>query len=263
MKVGVYQFDMVFCDKEQNVKQIEHALHGKDVDIVVLPELFSTGIMFSSKEEAIAQAELIPSGPTCQRFIQISAQNQCHLIGSIIEQDGERYYNTAVVIGPDGYIGKQRKIHLPDMEKEWFSRGEDWNVFDINGVKVGVMICFDCWFPEASRMLAAQGAQIICHSANIESPLTLDIVRIRAVENAAFLICANRIGQESNRDATCHFRGESRIIAPTGQILSQAGAEEEFMIVEIDPGLGEKKQYPECRDLLGEVRIYKKAYHEV
>jgi predicted amidohydrolase len=258
MKIGYYQFDVKFGDKEYNLAKLEKALQGITVDLLVLPELFTTGILFSDQEEVAAQAEPIPNGYTCNQLVRISMNNNCHIIGSILEAEDGQYYNTAVLVGPNGYIGKRRKIHLPDDEKRLFSQGENLEIFDINGVQVGVIICFECWLPEASRTLAAKGAQIIVHTANIMSESTLDVVKVRAMENGIYWVCANRIGSESNDEMTYRFRGESRIIDRQGNLLKTSGRTEDAQVVEIFPERDRTLQLPNCRDLRAEIQFYKR-----
>ncbi|TYR80509.1 hypothetical protein FZC66_09025 [Priestia megaterium] len=256
MKVATYQFDIRFGDKEFNLKKIDHSLENVNADLIVLPEFFTTGILFSGKEQILKQAELIPGDYTCNKLIEIASKHRCHLIGSIIEIDNGSLYNTAVVIGPDGYIGKQRKIHLPNYEKQFFAHGDELNVFNIKDTKVGVITCFDCWFPEASRILASKGAQIICHSANIISASTYDIVKVRAMENVVFFISSNRIGSESNQEQAWSFRGESRIIDPKGNILAMSKEEEELLVTEIDSTIAIEKKTEDCNDLLNQAQMY-------
>jgi predicted amidohydrolase len=193
--------------------------------------------------------------------MRIAKKNNCHIIGSIVESEHGNYYNTAVVVGPQGYIGKHRKIHLPDDEKRLFSRGENLEVFDINGVQVGVIVCFECWFPEASRTLATKGAQIIVHTANIMSESTFDVVRVRAMENGVYLVCANRIGSESNDETSYNFRGESRIIDRQGNLLTVSGVMEDLQVVEILPEHAKQLQLPDCRDMRDEIRFYKESFY--
>lgn len=126
MKIGYYQFNVEFGAKEVNLAKLEKALQGVSVDLLVLPELFTTGILFSNKEQMSPQAEPVPNGYTCNLLIRIAQDNNCHIIGSILESEHGNYYNTAVVVGPQGYIGKHRKVHLPDIEKRLFSRGGIW-----------------------------------------------------------------------------------------------------------------------------------------
>jgi predicted amidohydrolase len=256
MKIGYCQWDMIYRDKEANLAKLDEMLQGQDVDILVLPEFFTTGIVFQTREEFMELAEPVPEGPTCQRLAEIARKHGCTLIGSIIEVEDGGLYNAAVVIGPEGYLGKQRKVHLPDAEKINFERGDGRGLFEIGGVKIGVVICFESWFPESFRVLAAQGAQVICHTANISSSISQDAVRIRAIENVAYVVSANRIGTERAGNIGYTFRGESRVIDYEGTLLLVAGRGEEIGAVEIDPEKTRVKAFPECADVLAEVALY-------
>lgn len=257
MKIGYYQFDVKHKDKLANLEKVAGALSGIAADLIILPELFTTGILFDTAEEIKELAESVPNGPTCQRLIQIAHENNLYIAGSILEENAGFIYNTAVVVGPSGYIGKQRKVHLPDCEKPFFTSGTEHQIFDINGVKVGLMICFDCWFPEMARSLTKKGAQIICHTANIESQNTLDVVRVRAMENGVYLVCSNRLGTESNQEQTYNFCGKSRVMDSKGNILAESSnGVEEVRVVEINPESG--LELSDCRDMAAELSIYKK-----
>jgi predicted amidohydrolase len=135
-------------------------------------------------------------------------------------------------------VSVYRKIHLFFHEKELFSPGNlPFAVDDIGIAKVGMMICFDHFFPEAARTLALRGAQVIAHPANLVMPVYAQLtMQVRALENGVFTATANRVGEESRTDTTLRFTGNSQIVSPTGDILvrlspTQEGAE----VVEIDP----------------------------
>jgi predicted amidohydrolase len=171
------------------------------------------------------------------------------------EAVGNKLYNTAVVVGPEGLIGKHRKMH-PSKFETIFEHGCGLDVFDIEGVKIGVTICFDIWIPEAARVLALKGAQVICSPCNFGGPWTLDIARTRAMENKVYSILANRIGQEPMGEDIAHFRGESRIIDYMGDILAQAGDEECVKVVDIEPEEVIKKDTIMSSDLFNELQNY-------
>jgi predicted amidohydrolase len=259
---GTLQMDIIPKQKEANLNFIDSTLAqtSQRVDLLVLPEFFTTGIFFTTKEEFAALAEPIPHGPTCHRLADIARRHQTTLVGSIIEQDGDRLYNTAIVVNPSGYMGKQRKRHLPDYEKQFFDSGDEIHLFEVNGVRLGILICFECWVPEACRALAAMGAQMICHTANIMSSATYEALRVRAIENATPIICANRIGSETQRGTTWSFRGESRIIDADGQVLSQLDNGPGLHVISLDPTRFHHKGNEDCSNLMDEMRKYKSFY---
>ncbi len=140
MRVGFIQNNPVFGEVASNLSKVESLLTHK-ADLMVLPELFSTGYHFLNREEALSLGESIPEGPTTQSLIRICNQNQTSIVAGIAERDDSRPYNSAVVIGPEGYLGKYRKTHLFDTEKICFDPGDlPLRVFDIGSVRVGVLI---------------------------------------------------------------------------------------------------------------------------
>ncbi len=122
---------------------------------------------------------------------------------------------------------------------------------------VGVIICFEGWFPESSRELMLKGAQIICHSVLTCQERTLDIMRVRAIENKAFIIVSNSTSTENHNDETVTFRGDSRVIDYNGEILVNAGKEEKLISVEINEVSTINKDLEDCKDLVYEVKKHK------
>ena len=149
MRVGFIQNNPVFGEVEYNLSKVESLLTQYTADLMILPELFSTGYHFLNQKEVLKLSEPIPEGPTTQTLIRICDKNQISIIAGIAERNENRSYNSAVVIGPNGYLGKYRKIHLFDTEKNCFDKGDlPLKVFNIGSARVGVMICFDWRFPE-------------------------------------------------------------------------------------------------------------------
>lgn len=171
VKVAAVQFDMQvgIDNKAANVdatlRHIRDAA-AAGAQLIVLPELASTGYSFDTREEAYAHAEQVPTGPTCQAWIDAAAEHNAYIVAGIAELDGVHLYDTAVLIGPEGYIGRYRKTHLWNREKLIFSTGDEYPVFDTRIGRIGLLICWDIWFPEVARILAAQGADIICSANN-------------------------------------------------------------------------------------------------
>lgn len=121
-------------------------------------------------------------------------------MGAIVEEEGNKYYISAVIVGPSGYIGKHRKRHLTNEESVLLSYGMETDIYEINGCKIGVVICLEGWFPESTRELMIKGAQIVCHSMLTCQARTLDMMRIRAIENKAYVIIANSISTENHNN---------------------------------------------------------------
>jgi 5-aminopentanamidase len=255
MKVGFYQSDVTPGDRQGNLDRTAAGLSGASFDLVVLTELFATGYGFADRTAVATQAEAVPSGPTTSALIDIARAKRAFIVGSLVEADGDRCYNTAVVTGPRGFVGRHRKIHLPDIERRSFDPGEpDTPVFDLDGVRVGLVVCFESWFPEYCRRLALGGADILCHPANFGGTMSPDVIRTRAIENLVFTITANRVGREMVGGALEEFRGGSRIVDPEGAILHEAGRAEALGLVDIDPTRARRKASAVCRDFLAEIR---------
>jgi predicted amidohydrolase len=256
MKVGFFQFDVALGDKARNLDRVVQALGAEDFDLLVLPEMFTTGYLFESREELIPFAEEVPEGETTQQLIAVARQKNAHIVGSIVEIGGDHVYNTAVVVGPEGLVGRHRKIHLPRFEVPLFDRGSDLQVFDLNGVRVGVVLCFEAWFPETSRILALKGAQVLCHPANFGGPWSLDMIRVRAMENVVYTVTANRIGREHQGGIDAEFRGESQIVNCEGDVLLRADDQQVFAVLEIDPERARDKSNLVCDDMMAELAHY-------
>ena len=244
MKVAIYQFAPGFREKESNVKRIENAIHKTDADLVVLPELCTTGYQFVSQAEVESLCEPIPEGDTVQRFEQTAKSKGLFIVAGMGEKAGDAFYNSAVLVGPDGFIGHYRKTHLFWDEKHWFQPGDTgFRVWDIGEVKIGLMICWDWIYPEAARSLALQGADVACLPANLVLPYCQDAMITRSIENRIFTITANRIGSEQRGEKKkLTFTGRSQVVRPDGKIVFRLGENNESLQDgEIDPALARDK----------------------
>src|SRR5574341_389273 len=162
MKVGFVQTFPIFGKKQENINNTIVKIKQLNADIVVLPELFNTGYQFTSKEETFILAEKIPEGQITQALISLSREKHVYIVAGLAERENGRCYNSAVLVGPAGFIGHYRKLHLFYDEKKWFEPGNTGlNVYDVGEAKVGIMICFDWFFPEVARSLALKGSDII------------------------------------------------------------------------------------------------------
>ena len=251
MRVGFLQFSPKFKERGENLKRIEELIKDAEADLLVLPELSTTGYSFNSREEIIPFAEEIP-GYTSNRILKIASYKKMLIVYGFIEKEGDRLYNSSLLVSPEGIVGKYRKLHLFYKEKLIFTPGDlPLKVFDIKGVKVGLLICFDWIFPEALRTLALKGAQIVCHSANLILPYCQDAMRTRAIENRVFIITANRTGEEGEY----RFTGRSQIVNPKGEIILTTDDKEEVVkVLDIDPAQALDKKVNEYNDLFKDRR---------
>ncbi len=261
MRVAYVQYNPAYLKVKQNLNQIEILLEGVEADLIVLPELFASGYFFRSREDLEAVAETIPEGPTTQWMLEWCRKTGAILVGGLPERDGDRFYNSAVVAGPQGLIGRYRKVHLFYEEKLHFSPGDlGFQVFEVSDrnsqfYQLGVMICFDWYFPEAARTLALQGADVIAHPSNLVRPDCPRAMPIRALENHVFTITANRYGAESNGRETLHFIGHSLICDPAGRVLQEAPPEgDQVGIAEIKPQEARNRRITAYNDLFEDRR---------
>jgi len=219
----------------ENLDEVEALLEGHSADLFVLPELFATGYQFKDLEESRNLAELVPGGVTTSALTALAKKIDAYIIAGLAEIDQDKVYNSAVITGPNGYIGKYRKIHLFDTEKACFHQGNlPLQVFDIADAKVGVMICFDWRFPETARTLALMGADLIAHPSNLVLSHCPQAMITRCLENRVFAVTADRVGIE-DRVEPLKFIGQSQVVDPDGNVLIRASKTEvEVHVVEID-----------------------------
>lgn len=220
MKVGFFQMEPELLNVEANVDKALKALYSIDADLIVLPELFNSGYAFKTKKEVEKTAEPIP-GYTTEKLAEVAADKDMAVVAGICEKKNDVFYNSAVYIRKK-CTGVYRKVHLFLDEKKFFYPGNRFSVFD----SIGIMVCFDYFFPEAARTLLLKGARLIAHPANLILPYCPDAMVLRSLENRVFSVTCNRIGEE--RGLT--FIGQSQITDSKGNVLYRAGKKEEVAI---------------------------------
>lgn len=228
-------------NKQANVRKIEEytaKAKKQGADLVIFPELSLTG--YTIRDELFELAEKIP-GPSTSAIEKIAKKHKVYIVFGMPELSGKTQatiYNSAVLVGPEGYVGKYRKMHLPTHsvfeEKRYFRPGYHAGTFDTNIGKIGLIICYDIFFPEVCRLTRLEGAQIIvCISASpaVRKSFFETLTVARAIENATFLAYVNLVGIEDG----LQFWGGSRLIAPNGKIIVRARYDEEDLVVgEVD-----------------------------
>lgn len=237
VNVALAQISCKAGDKKHNInimkKNIKQAKE-KGANIVIFPELSLTGYL--NRDIAYELAEPIP-GPSIHSMEEIAKKESIYIVFGMPEQSEKAHavlYNTAVFLGPDGIIGKYRKMHLPTHsvfeEKRYFRLGYEAPVFETEIGKMGLTICYDIFFPEIFRLLRLKGSQlIICISASpaVRSRFFEVFTAARALENTVFLAYVNLVGVENG----LQFWGGSRIVAPDGSILTKARYDEEDLVI--------------------------------
>lgn len=235
---------------EKALSKISEAA-DRGAQIICLQELFRSSY-FPQVEDAqfFKLAEPVP-GPTTEALCHIAQQKKVVLIGSIFEKRAQGvYHNTAVVIDADGsLIGMYRKMHIPDdpcyYEKYYFTPGDlGFKSFQTRYAKISTLVCWDQWFPEAARLTALQGAQILFYPTAIgwhqkenakvcqaQHDAWETIQRSHAIANGVFVAAVNRVGEENQ----LKFWGSSFVSGPFGEILARAGQDnEEILIIPCD-----------------------------
>ncbi len=257
VQVGLVQ-QPTTADKREN---IERAIAGIDMavergaEIVCLQELFGSPYFCQEEDEAhFALAEPL-TGPTVQAMAGVARRHRVSVLVSLFEERAPGlYHNSLVVLGPDGQtLGKYRKMHIPDdpqfMEKYYFAPGDlGFVAVDTPKAKVGPLICWDQWYPEAARATAMQGAELLFYptaigwlaeekaehgAAQLQAWKTMH--QAHSIANGVFTIAVNRVGVEKSQGGSeIEFWGHSLVCAPTGEILVEASEQEEVLVVACD-----------------------------
>ena len=242
-KVAAVQYEPSQFKKDYNIDSLiklceEAAKNG--AKLIVTPEMGTTGYCFLNREEISSLVESIP-GPTTKKFYEIAKKFNCFIVVGLPEVDDETqlYYNSAVLIGPKGIVGKHRKSHSYIAEPKWSAPGQDHLVFDTEIGKIGILICMDIHFIETARLIALQEADIIIHISNWLGERTPGPYWIsRAFENGCYLIEGNRWGLER----TVQFSGGSCVINPDGSIAAVIDKGDGLAYADIDIAWSRKRQ---------------------
>ncbi|MFX1298166.1 MAG: nitrilase-related carbon-nitrogen hydrolase [Promethearchaeota archaeon] len=257
LNVSAIQFNPTFLDLELNRRKIEQLIRISilkyNSKLFILPELAFSGYYFENFEQARSTAEEIPNSESCKLLNKLSTENKIFIISGINEKVKDKLYNSAVAFGPNGYITTYRKIQLYAHEKEFFQPGDlSLQIFNVKKYKIGIMVCFDWFFPEIPRTLALMGADVVCHLMNAVIPDGAYLGdTFHSKWNRIFIILVNRIGKE--RELT--FIGKSSIIDPTGKILAQASSDQEEIInISINPKLARNKKLNQFNHVLNDRR---------
>lgn len=255
MKVGYIQTSPIFGEKEKNFKQVLELISKVKADLLVLPELFATGYTFISKKEAESLSEGL-DGQTAQFLKDLSKKTSATIVGGFIEKDNDNLFNSALIISDSELLGVYRKLHLYYKEKLWFAPGnKPLKIYEIKGINIGIMICFDWFFPETARTLALLGADVIAHPANLVLPYCQKAMITRCLENRVYAVTANRIGQEIRGEDNYKFTGESQITSYDEKVLSSASSDKVSIdLVEIDIERVRDKKLNKFNDIINDRR---------
>jgi len=257
LKIGYIQTYPKFGEVEANIEEALKLVRSVDADLVVLPELFNTGYAFLSREEVRQFAEEIPNGETCRILVEESGRLKKAIVAGLAERAGDAVYNTAILVSKGRFIGSYRKLHLFYREKVLFNKGDsEPKVFTVDGVKVGMLICFDWLFPEVWRVLALNGADIIAHPSNLVLPNYCQRAMLtRSFENHIYTITANRVGEEKRGALHLKYTGRSQIVSPKMEVLASASEDQvECRAVQVNLELARNKKVTELNDIFKDRR---------
>jgi N-carbamoylputrescine amidase len=250
MRVACAQYAIREGDREHNLGRsllfIRRAVE-RGADLVVLPELANAGCDPGSYARALELAEEFSGGPTVRAWKEQAEGSGICVVGGLLERDGDTLHNSAVLVAP-GVTGRYRKTHLWNKEKFLYEPGQELLVFDTPLGRIGVLICYDAWFPEAARTLALRGAQMLCVPSNAPDDWVpeeqrrggLTMLNVHAIAHAnanrLFVACANRVGGG--------YLGRSCVVDSTGGVLALGDPTgEELVLAEVAPSraLSEKR----------------------
>lgn len=238
MKIAGVQMDVVLGDPDRNMENMLRRLEesvGQGAALTVFPGCALTGYCFDTFEEAWQYAEPVP-GPSSDMMAQACERLGCHAVYGMLEADGNRMFNTCVLVGPRGEVASYRKVHLPHLGVDRFTTPGDrpFKVVSVGETRIGMNICYDGSFPEAARIMALQGADVIVLPTNWPpgSECTAEYVpNARALENNVYYVSVNRVGTERG----FRFIGHSKICDTDGSVLDEAPHDAEtIMYSEID-----------------------------
>ena len=244
-RIGFLQMEVIFGAKAHNISTASSLLKSTDsADLIVLPELAFTGYDFLDRDEVASLAEPFASGTTADFLFSQARRTGAVMVAGYAERDGDRFYNSAMMALPDGTFFNYRKLHLFSRENELFLPGDQPPaVFETPLGPLGMMICFDWFFPECARALALAGARVIAHPSNLVLPYCQKAMYCRSVENHVFTITANRTGTEDHAQRKLTFTGQSQVLDPSGTILTSAGvAENRLALTSCDLTIADDKQ---------------------
>ena len=239
IRVAAVQMEPKLGKVEENLDRILAGLEQAAADgakLVVFPECALSGYGFGSREEGLAHA-VAGDGREVVKVAELARRTACGCIFGLLERAGSRLFNACVLVGPDGVQGIYRKVHLPFLGVDMFVDPGNlaFAVHELEGLRIGMHICYDGAFPETARVLTLLGADILVLPTNwpTHSECAAEhMIPTRAMENTVYMMAVNRVGVESG----FRFIGASSIADPSGTILARAGAEaEQTLFADIDP----------------------------
>ncbi len=245
IKIAGLQMNVAFAEPATNLGRMRSFLAETSkagAMLTIVPDCALTGYFFASREEALACAQSVP-GPATEAMTEACRGQGGFVVFGMLEKDGDRLFNVCVLVGSDGLIAKYRKAHLPSLGVDRFATPGDqpFAVQEINGLRVGMNICYDYSFPEASRVLMLEGADLIVLPTNWPEGARKGatyLINARAHENHLYYFAVDRVGSERGFE----FIGLSKCCEPTGDVIVEADHTDEAVIyAEINPAFARQK----------------------
>ena len=234
IKIAAVQMAPKLMRNEANLKTMLSALKEASLSqakLVVFPECSLTGYVFHSREEALPFAETLP-GPSTEKLASLCRELEVYVVFGLLEKEGDRLFNAAALVGPQGFMAGYRKNHLPFLGIDRFVDIGD-RAFQVHKTpigNIGIYICYDIVFPESSRVMTLMGADILALPTNFpqvrRETLSTHIVSARAIENRVHVVSADRVGSERGYS----FAGLSKIVSASGKVVGLASPDGEEII---------------------------------
>jgi predicted amidohydrolase len=254
LNLAVVQFTPQFGEKRKNLSRMNELVANVTADIIVFPELCTTGYFFLSRDEVASSAETA-DGETCNFFCEMAQRKNAIVVAGYAERHRDNLYNSCLVAHPEKEAPSiYRKTHLFYKENDCFDPG-DTGFFVVEDkqrdVRIGPMVCYDWRFPESARVLTLLGADIIVCPANLITEAWRRVMPVRAIENHVYLAVANRAGRENRDGEELDFKGRSIIYDYDGRELALAGADDdEVLLTEVFPAKTRDKSFNPINNVL-------------
>jgi N-carbamoylputrescine amidase len=265
-RLACIQMEPIVGQPERNLEQaldLLAAARREGADLAVLPELANSGYVFETRDEAMGLSEVLPEGRFTQALTHFAAEAGMIVVAGVAERAGDTLYNSALVTGPDGYIGTYRKTHLWGAENVVFAPGDlGVPVWPTRLGRISVAICYDIWFPEVFRLAALGGADLLCVPTNwvpmrdqpADLPIMANILAMAgAHSNGLFVAAADRVGIERGQP----FLGRSLIAGPQGWPLAGPASADacEILFADVDLAAARRaRRLNDFNDILGDRR---------
>lgn len=250
--VASIQFQPVMANVEATIALLDPLMDlAFTADLVVLPELASTGYCFVNRDEALGCAEEVLYSKFIKFLEQKAKKHNYLVVAGMNELEDGLLYNSSILVGKGGLQGRYRKLHLFDKESDLFEPGNlGLPLFETHLGAIGMLVCYDWMFSEPWRVLGLKGADIVCHPANLVLPYCQSFLPTHSYINGYPIISANRVGEERG----VQFLGGSVVIDHRGNIMVKAGIDTEILWCELDLKLSKNKEIFHRNDLLKDRR---------